>query len=102
MRINYNVFLIFAFCMLIITGCQTVSKKIDKSVTEEEKVLSRFLNKTSEELRIEFGKPDRVENTRTGNKIFVYHKSRLKIKCERIFEINNNNKVVGYTSKNCF
>ena len=41
--------------MLIITGCQTVSKKIDKSVTEEEKVLSRFLNKTSEELRIEFG-----------------------------------------------
>ena len=33
---------------------------------------------------------------------YIYTKEKLKIKCERIFEINPGNKVVGFTSKNCF
>ena len=95
--------LISIFLFTIMASCQTVSNKIDKKVSEEEKQLSKWLNRSEEELKIEFGKPDNVnfkENSR--NRFYVYTKEKLKIKCERIFEINNNNKVVGFTSKNCF
>ena len=71
-------------------------------ISEEEKKLSEFLNKTTEELKIEFGEPDLIEITDKQNKNFVYLKSKLKIKCERRFEINPKNIVVGYSSKNCF
>ena len=95
--------LILIFLFTIMASCQTVSNKIDKKVSEEEKQLSSWLNRSEEELKIEFGKPDKVnfkDNSR--NRFYVYTKEKLKIKCERIFEINNSNKVVGFTSKNCF
>ena len=41
-------------------SCQTVSNKIDEKVSEEEKQLSKWLNKSEEELKIEFGKPDKL------------------------------------------
>ena len=86
-----------------LASCQTVSNKIDKKVSEEEKQLSSWLNRSEEELKIEFGNPEKVnfkDNSR--NRFYVYTKEKLKIKCERIFEINPVNKVVGFTSKNCF
>ena len=96
-------YLIFLFSIvLIFQGCKTVSNKVDETISEEEKKLSKFLNKTSEELKIEFGEPDLIETTDKENKNFVYLKSKLKIKCERRFEINPKNIVVGYSSKNCF
>ena len=94
---------ILIFLLLNLASCQTVSNKIDEKVSEEEKQLSKWLNKSEEELKIEFGKPNKVnfkDNSR--NRFYVYTKEKLKIKCERIFEINNKNKVVGFTSKNCF
>ena len=93
----YLVLLLFVFA-----GCKTVSTKVDKTVSKEEEKLSRLLNKSVEELKIEFGEPDLVETTNKANKNFVYLKSKLKIKCERRFEINPNNIVVGFSSKNCF
>ena len=95
--------LILILLFINLASCQTVSNKIDKKVSEEEKQLSSWLNRSEEELKIEFGKPDKVnfkDNSR--NRFYVYTKEKLKIKCERIFEINNSNKVVGFTSKNCF
>ena len=86
-----------------LASCQTVSKKIDEKVSEEEMQLSTWLEKSEEELKIEFGKPDQInfkENSR--NRYYVYTKKKLKIKCERVFEINSVNKIVGFTSKNCF
>ena len=94
---------ILIFLFLSLASCQTVSNKIDEKVSEEERQLSSWLYKTEEELKIEFGKPDKVnfkDNSR--NRFYVYTKEKLKIKCERIFEINPVNKVVGFTSKNCF
>ena len=32
----------------------------------------------------------------------VLYTEKFKIKCERKFEINQNNTVIGFTSKNCF
>ena len=94
--------LIIFFIFFILQGCKTVSTKVDKTISKEEQKLSQFLNKTVEELKIEFGEPDIIETTDKKNKHFVYLKSKLKIKCERRFEISPKNIVVGYSSKNCF
>ena len=94
---------IFAFLVINLTSCQTVTNKIDEKVSEEEAQLSKWLNRSEEELKIEFGKPNQIEfKDNSRNRFYIYTKEKLKIKCERIFEINTGNKVVGFTSKNCF
>ena len=94
---------ILIFFLLSLASCQTVSNKIDEKVSEEEKQLSKWLNKSEESLKIEFGKPDKIDfKNNSSNRFYIYTKEKLKIKCERIFEINPANKVVGFTSKNCF
>ena len=100
MKKMYFICLILSF--FIFVGCKTVSTKVDKTVSKEEQRLSSFLNKSVEELKIEFGEPDLVKTTSKANRNFVYLKSKLKIKCERIFEISPKNIVVGFSSKNCF
>ncbi len=97
-----NFFFIYAIAIfLTIISCKTVSKKVDSASEEEKKKLSRFLNKSTDELKIEFGKPDFIEVANSKNKIFVYYDSKFKIKCERRFEVENL-KVVGFSSKNCW
>jgi hypothetical protein len=87
---------------LILISCQTVSEKIDAKTTLEEKELSKWLNKRENELKIEYGQPDEVEFLKTRNRNYIYISEKLKIKCERKFEINPNNVVIGFSSKNCF
>ena len=94
---------IILFLSISLASCQTVSNKIDEKASEEEKRLSQWLNKSEEELKIEFGKPNSVNfKNNSGNRFYVYTNQKFKIKCERVFEINSDNKVVGFTSKNCF
>ncbi len=88
--------------LFTLMSCKTVTTKVNETVSEEEKKLSSFLNKSVEELKIEFGEPDLIETSTKLNKNFIYFNSKLKIKCERRFEINPKNIVVGFTSKNCF
>ena len=88
--------------LFTLMSCKTVTTKVNETVSEEEKKLSSFLNKSAEELKIEFGEPDLIQTTTKLNKNFIYFNSKLKIKCERRFEINPKNIVVGFTSKNCF
>ena len=98
-----KILLIFLFFIISLTSCQTVTKKIDEKVSKEEAQLSKWLNKSEIELKIEFGKPNKINfKNNSRNRFYVYTKEKLKIKCERIFEIDPNNKVVGFTSKNCF
>ena len=97
-----NVFLIiFAFLMLL-TACETVSQKIDEKTVEEERELSKWLNKPETELKIVYGQPDKVEYLDSRNRNYIYLNEKFKIKCERKFEINPKNIVVGFSSKNCF
>ena len=64
-----KVHLIFLFIIfLAFQSCKTVSNRVDKTISEEEKKLSKFLNKTTEELKIEFGEPDLIEITNKQNK----------------------------------
>ena len=96
-------FLIIFFLIINLSSCQTVTKKIDEKVTKEEAQLSKWLNKSEEELKIEFGKPDQINfKDNSSSRFYIYNNEKLKIKCQRAFEINQKNFVIGFTSKNCF
>ncbi len=97
-------FKVILFTLLIVSlaGCQTVSKKIDDTTAKEEKELSKWLNKPEEDLKSFYGQPDKVEFLKTRNRNYVYITEKYKIKCERKFEVNPRNIVVGFSSKNCF
>jgi len=87
---------------LVLNACQTVTTKIDKTTEQEKKELSQWLNKPESDLKIFFGQPDKVEFLKTKNRNYVYITEKYKIKCERKFEVDPTNMVVGFSSKNCF
>ena len=94
--------LFFVSVLILISGCKTVTTKVDEASKKESERLNKFLQKTESELKIEFGKPDLIEMANNKNRILVYYDSKFKIKCERRFEIDPNNVVVAFNSKNCF
>jgi Mg2+ and Co2+ transporter CorA len=96
-KIKLLIFIIFIF-----SACQSVSKKIDDKTIQEEKELSKWLNQPESELKIVYGQPHRVEFLENRNKYYFYVSKKFKIKCERKFEINPKNIVIGFSSKNCF
>ena len=87
---------------ITVTACQAVTDKIDKTTELEKKELSKWLNKSEEKLKNFYGQPDKVEFLKTRNRNYVYFTEKYKIKCERKFEVNPKNIVVGFSSKNCF
>ena len=96
------VFFITFSTLIFLSACETVSKKIDEKTIQEEKELTKWLNKQESELKIVYGQPDKIEFLDTRNRNYIYLSQRFKIKCERKFEIDPNNMIVGFTSKNCF
>ena len=96
------VFFIILSSFILLTACQSVSEKIDEKTIQEEKELSKWLNKSESELKIVYGQPNKIEFLETRNRNYIYITEKFKIKCERKFEINKNNTVIGFTSKNCF
>ena len=94
---------IFSLALIItFSACQTVTNKIDQTTELEKKELSKWLNKSEELLKDFYGQPDKVEFLKTRNRNYVYITEKYKIKCERKFEVNPRNIVVGFSSKNCF
>ena len=94
--------ILYTLFLISLTACQTVSKKIEDTTTKEEQELSKWLNKSEEDLKSIYGQPDKVEFLKTRNRNYVYITEKYKIKCERKFEVNPRNIVVGFSSKNCF
>ena len=98
---------IYKICFLTLflssfIGCQTISTKVDKITTKEEQELSKWIGKMESELTSSLGKPDRIDFGNSRSRYYVYVSQKLKIKCERKFEINQNNMILGFSSKNCF
>ena len=59
------------------TSCQTVTKKIDEKISEEETQLSKWLNRSEEDLKVEFGKPDKINfKANSRNRFYRARKSR--------------------------
>ena len=73
-----------------------------QSFQKEQQELSKWIGKTEVELKASLGKPDRIDFENSRNRHYVYVSQRLKIKCERKFEINKDNVILGFSSKNCF
>ena len=94
--------ILYTLLLISISGCQTVSKKIEDMTDKEKQELSKWLNKPEEDLKSFYGQPDKVEFLKTRNRNYVYISEKQKIKCERKFEVNPKNIVVGFSSKNCF
>ena len=90
------------FISIMITACQTVTQKIDEKTLQEEKELSKWLNKTESELKIVYGQPDKIEFLETRNRYYIYSSKKYNITCVRKFEVNPNNMIIGFTSQNCF
>jgi len=94
--------LLLSFFLSALLGCQTISTKVDEATKKEEQQLSKWIGKTESKLIFTLGKPDRIDFGNSRSRYYVYVSQKLKIKCERKFEINQNNVILGFSSKNCF
>ena len=83
-------------------GCQTVKEKTDNIVQKENEKLSEFIGKSLSELKMELGKPDEDFKNAKGNLEVIYNTKKYLIPCERRFEINSDNIVIGFVSNGCF
>ena len=99
---KFRTILILICFSLIFSGCQTVKDKTDAIVEKENKKLSKFLGKSSSELQMELGKPDEDFKNEKGNFELIYNSKKYLVPCERRFEINSENIVIGFVSNGCF
>ena len=83
-------------------SCQTVQNKTDEIVKKENIKLSKFIGQEVEELKIVMGVPDDISKSASGSTILIYKKKKYGISCERKFEINESEIIIGFTSKGCF
>ena len=88
--------------IIFFSGCQTVKEKTDAIVEKENEKLSKFLGKSATELQMELGKPDEDFKNAKGNLELVYNSKKYLVPCERRFEINSENIVIGFVSNGCF
>ena len=97
----FQVFLLITFVFLF-AGCEAINKKSDEIVKKENEKLSKFIGQPASELKIVMGNPDEETKDEKGSKILIYKTKKYSIACERKFEINEVNMVVGFSSKGCF
>ena len=96
-------FVLVSFLMLLmITGCQTIKDKTDAIVEKENEKLSKYISKPASVLQTELGKPDEDFKNAKGNFELIYNTKKYGIPCERRFEINSDNIVIGFVSNGCF
>ena len=92
----------FFFIIFFLLSCQTINQKTDEIAKKENKKLSKFIGKSIEELKINLGEPDLIDKNEINNVLLTYKSKKYGISCERIFEINNKNNVISFSSKGCF
>ena len=97
-----NLFFLLPILLLMVTGCQTIKEKTDAIVEKENEKLSKYISKPASVLQMDLGKPDEDFKNAKGNFEFIYNTKKYGIPCERRFEINSENIVVGFVSNGCF
>ena len=90
--------------LLMVQGCQTVQNKTNNIVEKEEKYLEKFIHKKVEKVIQEFGEPTQYlsPDPESGGGKLIYNTKKLGIKCVRTFEVDESERVVGFSSKGCF
>ena len=94
--------IILILILTFILSCETVKKKSDEIAKKENEKLSKFIGQPVSELKIVMGNPDDKSESETGTKILIYKTKKYGISCERKFEIDSNEMVIGFISKGCF
>ena len=97
-----NLFFLTFLLFLIVTGCQTIKNKTDSIVEKENEKLSKYISKPASVLQMDLGKPDEDFKNAKGNFEFIYNTKKYGIPCERRFEVNSENIVIGFVSNGCF
>ena len=96
-------FVFISFILLIlVTGCKTIKQKTDTIIEKENQKLSKFIGKSSSDLKIDLGMPDEDFKNEKGNLVLVYNTKKYGISCERKFELNSDLVVIGFVSNGCF
>ena len=99
---NLKKFLITFSIIFLVSGCETVKQKTDEIVKKENEKLSQFIGQPVSELKIVLGMPDEIVKSEVGNDVLIYNTKKYGIPCERKFETNKNEMVIGFISKGCF
>ena len=90
-----------SWTLKIWTPCDS-KNKTDAIVEKENQKLSKYIGKSSNELRLDLGIPDEDYNNEKGNLELVYKTKKYGILCERRFEIDKDLVVIGFVSNGCF
>ena len=80
-------------------------KKMFGTLSKIDNPVLKFLNKKKDLLIAEFGYPDLTmpnDGEPPGSGKIIYISKKYGIKCQRSFEIDESDFVVGYSSKGCF
>jgi cytoskeletal protein RodZ len=97
-----KIFLTFFLITLLFNGCKT-NKNTSQNVNKKEnEKLTKFLQKSESELKTVMGEPNEITIDEKGSKFFTYTKKKYNITCERKFEINKDQTIIGFSSKGCF
>jgi len=102
MLMKTKIIIILFSILLMISGCQTIKKKSDEVAEKENERFGQFIGKQVTELKMELGSPTEDYINEIGNETLVYKTKKYGIPCERKFEIDQNEMIVGFTSKGCF
>ena len=94
--------LLSLFFLILVSGCQTIKQKTDAIVEKENAKLSQYIGITSNNLKMDLGKPDEDFKNEKGNLELVYNTKKYGILCERRFEVDSNSIVIGFVSNGCF
>ena len=97
-----NLFFLTFVLFLMVSGCQTIKNKTDSIVEKENEKLSKYISKPASVLQMDLGKPDEDFKNAKGNFEFIYNTKKYGIPCERRFEVNSKNIVIGFVSNGCF
>ena len=99
---NNEIYIYIFLIFLLFNGCQTIENKSKETIKKENEKMSKFLQQPESELKIVMGEPDEIQHDDKGSKFLVYKKKKYGITCEKKFEIDNNNMIVGVSSRGCF
>ena len=88
--------------LIFFSGGQPIKEKTNAIVEKENEKLSKYISKPASVLQMDLGKPDEDFKNAKGNFEFIYNTKKYGIPCERRFEINSDNIVVGFVSNGCF
>ena len=88
----------------LVQGCQTVQNKTNNIVEKEEKYLEKFIHKKVGKVIQEFGEPAQYlpPDPDSGGGKLIYYTKKYGINCIRTFEVDESERIVGFSSKGCF